>query len=217
VILQRYAPGPFEAGIFYYRLPDQEQGHIFSITDKIFPFVTGDGESTLEQLIQNDKRARHLADIYLARFHNQKNRIVPVGERIKLVEAGNHAQGCIFRDGWHLYSEKLRKQIDELSRALPGFYIGRYDIRYSNRGDLLEGRNFTIIELNGVASEATNIYDERNSLSSAYRTLFAQWRLIFEIGVTNQRRLTDRRASWGEVLQQWRMARRDALARPLAD
>ena len=217
VILQRYAPGPFEAGIFYYRMPHQEQGQIFSITDKIFPSVIGDGGSTLEQLIRNDPRARFLADVYLARFRGQNSRIVSAGERIKLVEAGNHAQGCIFREGAHLYSEKLRRRIDELSRAVPGFYIGRYDIRYSSIDDLREGRNFTVIELNGVASEATNIYDERNPLSSAYRTLFAQWGLILEIGVSNQRRLKHRKESWGEVLQQWRMARREALARPLAD
>jgi hypothetical protein len=71
--------------------------------------------------------------------------------------------------------------------------------------------------LNGVASEATNIYDERNSLGSAYRTLFAQWRLIFEIGVSNQRRLIQGTESWVGVLQQWRIARRDAPARLLAD
>jgi membrane protein DedA with SNARE-associated domain len=217
VILQRYAPGPYEAGIFYYRLPHQPEGQIFSITDKVFPFVTGDGVRTLQQLIREDRRARHRADVYVARFHSQKKRIVAAGECIKLVEAGNHAQGCIFREGSHLYSEKLRQRIDDLSRAVPGFNIGRFDLRYSSTDDLREGRNFTVIELNGVASEATNIYDERNSLGSAYRTLFAQWRLIFEIGVSNQRRLIHGTESWVGVLQQWRIARRDAPARLLAD
>src|SRR5205823_1452898 len=35
--------------------------------------------------------------------------------------------------------------------------------------DLRAGRNFQIIELNGAASEATSIYDARNSLFAAYR------------------------------------------------
>jgi hypothetical protein len=39
----------------------------------------------------------------------------------------------------------------------------------------LENGRFKVIELNGAASEATNIYDARNSLFSAYRTLYKQW------------------------------------------
>ena len=29
--------------MFYYRIPGELRGHIFSITDKVFPFITGDG------------------------------------------------------------------------------------------------------------------------------------------------------------------------------
>lgn len=51
----------------------------------------------------------------------------------------------------------------------------------------MTGRNFQIVELNGAASEATSIYDARNSLFSAYRILFKQWSLVFEIGAANRR------------------------------
>ena len=72
-------------------------------------------------------------------------------------------------------------------QRLDGFFVGRYDIRYSSDDDLRAGRNFQIIELNGAASEATSIYDSRNSLLSAYRTLFRQWELVFQIGAANRR------------------------------
>ena len=85
------------------------------------------------------------------------------GEDLKLVETGNHAQGCIFRDGAHLWTLELEEAIDR-HLAIPGFYIGRYDIRYANEEELRRGENFQIVELNGAASEATNIYDARNSL-----------------------------------------------------
>src|SRR2546430_6454663 len=81
-----------------------------------------------------------------------------------------------------------------LQRYAPGpsevgvFYFGRFDIRYDDEGDLRAGRDFKIVELNGASSEATNIYDARNSLRSAYRTLFRQWRLVFEIGAANRKR-----------------------------
>ncbi len=112
---------------------------------------------------------------------------MPAGETVKLVEAGNHAQGCVFRDGSRLWSKELEKGIDEISQRLDGFFIGRYDIRYSSEDELRAGRNFQIIELNGAASEATSIYDARNSLFAAYRTLFRQWEIVFAIGAANRR------------------------------
>ena len=109
---------------------------------------------------------------------------------MRLVEAGNHAQGCIFRDGAHPWSEELERRIDGISRKLDGFFIGRYDIRYCSDEELRAGRNFQIIELNGAASEATNIYDARTALLAAYRTLFRQWQLVFAIGAANRRRVS---------------------------
>jgi hypothetical protein len=113
--------------------------------------------------------------------------VLRAGQQIRLVEAGNHCQGCIFRDGNHLISKGLCARIDEISRRIPGFFVGRYDIRYASEEDIARGK-FKIIELNGAASEATNIYDERNSLLSAYRTLYKQWELVFRIGSANRDR-----------------------------
>jgi hypothetical protein len=188
VILQRYARGPNEVGVLYFRRPGEANGRVFSITEKLFPKIVGDGVSTIEQLIRSDARASRLAGTYLRRFAGRENQILAMGEVVKLVETGNHAQGCIFREGSHLWSEELERKIDDLSRRLRGFYFGRFDIRYNNEEDLRAGRNFKIVELNGASSEATNIYDARNSLRSAYETLFCQWRLVFEIGAVNRKR-----------------------------
>lgn len=188
LVLQRYASGPHEIGIFYYRFPHESRGHIFAITEKIFPIIVGDGRHTLAELIENDPRARHVADTYLKRFAVRRNDILAAGEQLKLVEAGNHAQGCIFRDGMRLNTPELAARIDDISQKLTGFFIGRYDIRYASEADLSAGTTFQIIELNGAASEATSIYDARNSLWTAYRTLFQQWELVFAIGAMNRKR-----------------------------
>jgi membrane protein DedA with SNARE-associated domain len=216
LVVQRYAPGPREAGIFYYRFPDAARGDILAITEKVFPFVTGDGRRTLAELIAADERARLIARTYLQRFADKQDTVVPAGERLRLVEAGNHCQGCIFQDGWHLYSEELRRVIDQISRALPGFCIGRYDVRYTSENELRAGRGFIIVELNGAASEATNIYDARNSLWSAYRTLYRQWELVYAIGAENRRRgarATTARSLWRD----WRDYQRQAVYYPPAD
>jgi len=186
VLVQAYVPGPEEAGIFYYRFPHEARGKIFTITEKVFPMVTGDGRHTLEELIRRDPRASIVAGTYLERFAGQRKRVLAPGECLKLVEAGNHCQGAIFLDGGRLYSAELEKQIDEISQSVPGFFVGRYDVRYTSEDALRAGRDFRIIELNGISSEATNIYDPANSLWSAYRTLFRQWEIIFAIAAGNR-------------------------------
>src|SRR6266446_3459004 len=215
-IVQRYVAGPCEAGVFYYRFPHESRGHIFAITAKIFPTITGDGLHTVEELIRTDLRAALMARTYLRRFASRRDEVLMPGEMLKLVETGNHAQGCIFLDGMHLYTEDLERVIDEISQRLPGFFVGRYDIRYVNEEDFKQGRNLQIIELNGATSEATSIYDPRNSLFSAYRTLFQQWRLVFAIGAIN-RANGQTPSSLATLWRNWRQYSAAALSYPLAD
>jgi len=216
LIVQRYAPGPFEVGIFYYRFPSEPRGKLFAITEKIFPVLVGDGQHTIADLIGRDPRASLLAGTYLNRLAARRDEVLPAGESVRLVEAGNHAQGCIFRDGARFGSPELEARIDAISQKIDGFYIGRYDIRYPCEEDLRAGRNFQIVELNGAASEATSIYDAQNSLWSAYRTLFRQWDLVFAIGAENRRRgfaPTGLAAVWNA----WRAYSRLAATYPAAD
>ena len=81
-----------------------------------------------------------------------------------------------------------------------------------DRADLLAGRNLRILELNGVLSESTHIYDPRYGVFRAWRTLFAQWRLAFEIAAANRRRGA-RPARFAELAGLLRERRN---ARPLA-
>ncbi len=216
LLVQRYVPGPHEAGIFYYRLPSESRGRIFAITEKVFPAVVGDGRRTLEALIRDDSRARWVADTYLRRFAADRGRIVAAGETLRLVEAGNHCQGAVFLDGGRLFSDELEQALDEVSKCVPGFFVGRYDIRYTSEAALRQGRDFQIIELNGAASEATSIYDPRNSLRNAYRTLFRQWEIIFAIAHENRIRGcagTPLRTIW----QNWIRYQRQMAGCPVSD
>jgi pimeloyl-ACP methyl ester carboxylesterase/membrane protein DedA with SNARE-associated domain len=186
-IIQEYAPGS-EFGVFYYRLPGEDRGRIFSITEKRFPVVVGDGESTLEQLILQDERAVCMARFYLRKHHDRLWSTPAAGERAQLVELGTHCRGAIFFDGGWVKTERMEEAFDQISRGFDGFYFGRFDVRTPAIEEFKQGRNFKIVELNGVTSEATSIYDPKNSLLSAYKTLFTQWRIAFEIGARNLKR-----------------------------
>ena len=187
VIAQTYAPGR-EFGVFYYRYPDEPNGHIFSITDKQFPCLTGNGKHTLQRLILDDKRAVTMAKHYFKANHHHLFDIPSAGEVIQLVEIGTHSRGAVFYDGIAYKTHALEDIIDQISKGFDGFFFGRFDIRTPSVDAFKEGKDFKIVELNGVTSEATHIYDPSNSLWSAYRTLMRQWRIAFEIGDQNRKR-----------------------------
>src|SRR5207245_10155182 len=112
-----------------------------------------DGVRRLRDLIEADSRARLTSRTYLKRFAGSASEVLETGRRVRLVEAGNHCQGCIFLDGTDLLTEELREIFDKISQKLPGFFVGRYDIRYGSDSELRAGRNFKLIELNGATSE----------------------------------------------------------------
>jgi hypothetical protein len=142
----------------------------------------------LEMLILWHPRARLQADIFLRRRAHDSQTVPASGERIRLAIAGNHAQGTMFRDGAHLTTPELETRIDEIARRTRGFFIGRFDIRYSSVEAFKAGTDLAIVELNGATAESTNIYDPARSIWSAYAMLFKQWSLVFSIGSSNLRR-----------------------------
>jgi hypothetical protein len=188
VIVQPYHTGPFEAGVFYYRFPSWTAGRIFSITDKAFPTIAGDGTATLSELIWRHPRYRMQAAMFLERHGERAAQTVPAGEIVRLAVAGNHAQGTVFRDGAHLITPALERRIDEIAQSYAGFFVGRFDIRYRDVQAFKAGEDLAIVELNGATAESTNIYDPGASIWSAYRTLLRQWSLVFAIGAANRAR-----------------------------
>ena len=187
-VAQPWHPGPYEAGLFYARHPGESSGRIVSITDKIFPVVEGDGRSTLAHLIAMHPRFHLQAATFRRRHAASLALVLARGERFPLAEVGNHAQGTMFLDGRGLWTPALERRIDDIARAVPGFFIGRFDVRYSNVDRFRAGDDLRVIELNGVTAEPTDIYDPNRTLWSAYAALFDQWRRVFEIGHANLQR-----------------------------
>jgi len=187
ILLQELVTHPEEAGVMYFRRPGEDRGTIFSLTLKEFPAVVGDGERTLRELILADRRARRIRKVYFRRHEAELNRVIDAGRRFPLVFSGNHCQGAIFKDGIHLSTPAMLDAFDRIAVSMPGFFFGRFDIRFRDPDALRAGKDFKIIEINGAGAEATHIWDARTTLSEAYGTLFRQFRALFEIGYENRR------------------------------
>ncbi|WP_374763329.1 D-alanine--D-alanine ligase [Yunchengibacter salinarum] len=177
-----------EAGVFYVRYPGEAQGRIISLTLKYFPRVTGDGHRTLRDLIMADTRAGALPHLYLDRFRDRLDTVVPKGEKIRLAFAGNHCRGTIFRNGADHVTQAMTDRFDDIAKAMPDFHFGRFDVRFGDFEAFRAGHGFRILEINGAGGEATHIWDSRTTLWQAYRTLADQFRHLYRIGAANRRR-----------------------------
>jgi len=177
-----------ECGLFYHKIPGENKGSITSITLKKYLTVVGDGKSTLLELIKNDKRAKVYIEL-ISELNKDKLATVPSeSEEIILNIIGNHSKGTQFINGNHLISEELTEILDDLSSNIEGWHYGRVDIKYNSFNELLKGQNFKIIEINGIISEPTHIYDPlKGNYFSALKAIKDHWKLIYIISVKNNK------------------------------
>lgn len=215
-LLQEFIPHEGEAGIFYVREPGQSTGRITSITLKHAPVVVGDGRSTLRQLILADSRAGRVSFLYLPRLKERLNEVPPQGERVRLVFVGNHCKGSIFENGTHLATPELTHAVEEVARAMPEFHFGRIDVRFASQAALLRGEDFRIIEINGVGSEATHIWDPGTTLGEAWRAQFFHYGAAFRIAAANRAR-GHRPIGVRPTFALWRRQKRLMAAYPMND
>ena len=126
-----------------------------------------------------------MAPFFLKKLSLRLHEIPASGETVPLTDLGTHCRGALFLDAAEHITPELTAEIDRISHSFPGFHFGRYDLRAPNVEDFRAGRDLKILELNGVTSEATHIYDPKHGLLHAYRTLREQWTHCFEIGAKN--------------------------------
>ncbi len=102
-----------------------------------------------------------------------------------MVPYGNHARGAKFIDLTDLADEQLTNSIDAVCKQVKDFYFGRMDVRYNTWEELKQGKNFSIIELNGAGSEPTHMYDPKHSLFFAWKEIIRHWNILWRISRQN--------------------------------
>jgi hypothetical protein len=184
-LIQELCEYPNEIGLFYCRKPNEANGKITGLTVKQFLKIKGNGIDSIRNILNKTyrykmqiKKLEHLIDL---------NIVLAVDEEVCLVPFGNHNRGTIFLNGKNKITKKLENTFNELLKNINGFYYGRLDIRFNNFAELEDGKNFSIIELNGVKSEPTHIYDPSNSFFSALKEIYRHQKIMKEIVAINLR------------------------------
>lgn len=187
LIVQEYVDFSVELGVLYVRMPGEKKGKVTSVTLKEFMSVTGDGVSTIEQLMEQSDRARFQLDTMRERLGKGMNQVLAKAEVRQLEPIGNHCRGTKFLNANHLINHKLHQVFDRVAVTMPDFHYGRFDMRVKSYEDLYEGRNIRILELNGATSEPGHVYDPSYTLWKAYRDIAYHMNLQADICIRQRK------------------------------
>ncbi len=186
-IVQELIRYPLEVSVFYYRFPNEQKGTITGFLRKEFLEVTGDGKSTLWQLMLQYSRIRFRLEEMRLKHENRLNDIISEGEKFCLSYALNLTRGGKLVSLSHEKDERLLKVFDDLSHYAKHFYYGRYDIKCASVEDLKKGKNFSILEFNGSGAAPHHVYGAGNTLFQACKIVAQHWNVLYKISKYNHK------------------------------
>jgi hypothetical protein len=188
LIIQEFLPWAGEAGIFYVRRPGEERGRIYSLGLRYYPHVVGDGRASVRELIAADPRIARRAKLHMAAVESRLDEVPAEGAIVRLATIASLRIGALYRDGAALATRALAERIDTIARSMPEFHYGRFDVRFASIEGLKRAEDFRIIEVNGAGAEAIHIWDPELGIGEAYRILFEQHEILFDIAAHNRDR-----------------------------
>ena len=180
-LVQKYTAHNNEFGVFFARR--KGKGEITGINRKHFPSVTGDGVQTLGELAATHERATAHWQTFLQYLDTSS---VPAkGEVVQLSFIGSHTMGCKFTDDSDLLTPALSDAVSALFASQPGFNFGRLDVKAESL-DAFQAGEFVVIEVNGVASLPTHMFDPEKSVWKAWREFLRHGQLLLEIAAEHR-------------------------------
>ncbi|MFQ3245993.1 MAG: hypothetical protein ACI9SP_002644 [Arenicella sp.] len=194
-ILQKFTSNLFECGVFYVRQNGQPK--ITGINKKHFPTVVGNGRDDVLALAKSHPRYSKHWKSFLQDIDTTE--VLQLGAEKRLSFIGSHTLGCKFTDDGDLHTDELEKAIFAVFETQAGFNFGRVDVKAVDEEAFKRGE-FVVIEVNGVASLPTHMFDPKYSVWQAYGIFFQHARYLAKIAA-EQRSQPMALLSYWQVLQ----------------
>jgi hypothetical protein len=187
-LVQALIPYAIEYSIFYVRCPEQERGLITGFLEKEPMSVTGNGRSTLLQLMEAHPNAQYRLEELRAKHAENLDAVLPEGEKRFLTHAANLNRGGYFINRHADIDTQLTELFDRINGYSKHFHYGRYDLKAASLEDLKAGRNFLLLEYNGSGAEPNHIYQQGLTLRAAHREILRHWKMLYDISAINRKR-----------------------------
>jgi len=180
-LMQKFTPAPMEFGVFYMRYKGKSR--ITGINRKHFPTVTGNGIDTIKTLAQSHERYSAHWDTFLQ--YIDQSVVLEKGQQKRLSFIGSHTMGCKFTDDSHLITAELEQVIFALLDEQADFNYGRLDVKTQDEVSLGRG-DLVVIEVNGISSLPTHMFDPSYGLVKCYKIFFNHVRQLVKIAKENR-------------------------------
>ncbi|MEO1259969.1 MAG: hypothetical protein AAFZ15_14340 [Bacteroidota bacterium] len=180
-LIQEFISLPVELAVMHHRFPDQKNGQVTSICIKETLKVTGDGKSTVLELMEKDTRASFQVERFKKEFSELLKKVPRPQQTIELEPIGNHCRGTMFLNGNKYIDEKLNAVFNRVAGQMDNIYYGRFDMKCQSIEDLKNGKGFMVMEYNGIGAEPAHIYDPSYPFFKKYKDIYSHWKIIFQI------------------------------------
>lgn len=187
-IIQKFVDYDIEVSVFYSRMPGDKKGRISGFLMKKQPEVTGDGKSTLAELIQQNTDLKYKQNEMMLRHKKHLSTILPANEKLILSYASNRSQGGKLVSLRHEIDQQLHDVFDRISLESENLFYGRFDIKCASIAALKQGKDFLILEYNGAGAGIQHVYGNSLSLAEACRTILQHWKMLYQISVYNHKK-----------------------------
>jgi hypothetical protein len=187
MILQPFIQSPVEVSIMVHQMPDGSSSGITSICQKEFLQVTGDGITTISDLILQQDRAVLQYEALRKKLGAMFYEIPAKGEVILLEPIGNHCRGTKFVNRNDQIDDRISEVMVGILTQMPGIFYGRFDMKIESWEGLREGIGISVMEFNGTSSDPAHIYDPGYSLIRAYKDIFRHWSIMGKIARQNRK------------------------------
>ena len=157
LIIQEFIQLEREFSIMYYCFPETNKTIAYSIIEKKYPVIIGDGQSTIRNLIENLHNDRLRMNFLNKKFKERWNEIPAKGEKIIVDYIGNYLSGATFELCEVNIPASLGNTIHRAITQTGDIYFGRLDVKANTIPELING-DFQIIEINGAKAEPLEIY-----------------------------------------------------------
>ena len=162
-LVQAFVPHSHEYGVFFTRIAGVNR--ISGINQKHFPTVIGNGRDNLAELAQAHPRYTDHWSLFMR--YLDLTRVPVKDETVRLSFIGSHTMGCKFTNDFELLTPELEAAVFEVCDSQPGFNFGRLDVKAADQAAFQAG-DFVVIEINGVSSLPTHMFDPDQSLLTAH-------------------------------------------------
>jgi hypothetical protein len=99
----------------------------------------------------------------------------------------------------HLDTPELNNAVDRICASQPGFNFGRLDVKAHSQ-EAFQAGEFVVIEVNGIASLPTHMFDPKNSLARAYRIFLEHGKWLVKIAAEHRHQPMEL-SNYGEIWQ----------------